>query len=666
MSDSGDSDDVGYMAAQSSDHDPELENDSDDDEDDGVDVDDGDELDASSDGLSESNDFFDLEAADSDDDVSSSGDSNSDQDHDEPDNHFFPQFKRLPFELRHSIWEFFCPDLTARPRVLWFNLSHHHRRDGSKYLVPVEGPFLDQQTRPARAMLAVHQESRQLIQRVLPDTLSFGHDAVLHFNAERDIVQLSSRHSSTVLHLDNTPRLPGFGEHIRHLALDVVSLFTTGGRTPGPARSFENLQAVYYVTNPFDHKRRHLRWCFSGLANRYVFDTFEEHPGIGEDGQHIYSWPDTRNPGVTDETKVPLALLIDDLLRAGYPAGTKFANFNGAPIWPLVTFRWDCHWPRLENLSRGGAPESSIGESSGSETSGEEEPNEYESEGIDDSIIDDESESSDDDLLVVPLVGGGSSDQSEQEDGSSLVSSSPRPEGYMQDGTIDLTADGEGDMPRFSSPEPPSSETLQGSSDSVHESDSDQPAVRTSRPKRPRARVVDSDSDSDSDDAGPRKRARIGNHRNPIALSSDDENEHRIMRGNRRARTIISEDEGDEDDEDSEQGHDSTEDIRDRRDASSCTSSSEEKDDSEESDGGATVGKALTLAEKLQLHRENNPIPPSEDEDSEILDMGDDDYGARDYADFQDDEEDNEVAEEGEDDQYGLMEAEFDEEEDGY
>lgn len=671
MSDSGDSDDIGYMAAQSSDHDPGLEDDSHDDEDEGVDVDDGDELDSASEGLSESNEFFDLEAADSDDDASSSGDSGTDQDHDELDSHFFPQFKRLPFELRYSIWEFFCPDLTAKSRVLWFNLNQHHRRDGSKFPMPVEGPFLDQQTRPTRAMSAVHRESRQLIRTVLPDTLSFGSKAVVWFNAERDIIHLTSRYSSTVLDLDAMPRLRGFGEHIRHLAVDPINLFVMRWRVPGPAKAFENLQAVYYVTNPSNHKRRHLGWCFSDLAKRYIVDTFEEQPGLGEDGRHVYCWPDAGMPDAVDDTEIPLQGLINDLLTVGFPADTRVANFNGAPVLPLVRFLWDSHPPRLEDLKTESDVGSAMGENSGSERS-DEEPNEYESEGIDDSIIDDDdSEGSDDDLLVVPLVGGDDSDQSEpDEDGSSPVSCSPRPESYMEDGAIDLTADDDGDMARFSSPEPPSSETLRGSYNSPHESDSDQPVVRTSRLKRPRARVVDSDSEGGSDDAGPRKRARTDNRRNPIVLSSDDEKDERQrMRANRRARTVILEDEDDEDDEDGEQGKSSTEDVRGKKNGSSGTSNSEEEDDSEESeesDGGAAVGRPLSLAEKLQLHRENNPIPRSEDEDSEIEEMEADDYDARDYADFQDDEEGNEIADDDEDDQYGVMEDEFDGEDDGY
>ncbi|KAH6845837.1 hypothetical protein B0I37DRAFT_193027 [Chaetomium sp. MPI-CAGE-AT-0009] len=655
MSDSGDSDHIGYLAAQPSDDDSELEKSSNDDDDDELDSD------SASDGPSG---FFDLDAADSDDDPSGSSESGTDQDHDELDNHFFPQFKRLPFELRYCIWEFFCPDLLGEPRVLWFNLNQHHRRDGSKGLVPVEGPFLDQQTRPARAMLAVHRESRQLIQEVFPHTLSFGSNSIVWFNANRDIVQLRSGHRSTVLDLDATPQLPGFGEHIRHLAVDPVNMFPMEGRSPGPSKTFANLRAVYYVTAPPDHKREHLRWCFSDLANRYVINTFEEQPGLGEDGQHVYCWPNIGDSNAADERNVPLRGLVDDLLKAGLPAGIKGANFNGAPIWPLVTFLWD-------------AREGSTGESSGSEHSDEEEPNEYESEGIDDSIIDDYSESSDDEQIVAPPVDGDDSDESEQnEDGSSLVSGSPRPGAYVQNGTIDLTGDDDEDMARFSSPEP-SSETLRASDDSTHESDSDQPAVRTSRLKRPRARVVESDSEDDSEDGGPRKRTRIDNRRNPIVLSSDDEEDGRpVIRANRRARAVISEDEDEDDeddeddegDEDDERGHSNAGGVRARGNTPPGVSSSDEEDEEdEESDGGAAVGKSLSLAEKLRLHRENNPIPPSEDEDSEGEGMGGDDYDARDYADFQDDEEGDEIAEDGdEDDQYGLLEDEFDGEDDGY
>ncbi|KAK4034948.1 hypothetical protein C8A01DRAFT_48778 [Parachaetomium inaequale] len=635
MSDSEESDHIGYLVAQSGDDEPGSE---------GPGSDDDMESGSGSESPPESNGFFDLEAADSDDERSGPDESDADQDHDgiEPysEDYFFPQFKRLPFELRHRIWEFFCPDLIAKSHVFWFQANYDY---GFSSVTIGEGPFLEQQTRPARAMLALHRETRELALKAFPDTLVFGSHGFVRFDSERDVVVLGST-ETVMMNMEEMPPLPGFGEHIRHLAVDLGALDGLGDRSSAMFGAFENLETAYYLTHPTNHKPQHLRWCVSDLAKHYSVTTFEEQPGVGEDGQHLYCWPDIENPRAFAEADLPLGGLAGDLQNREDLVVIDFkeVTFNGAPIWPMVHFLWESGLRRFDDLRTWDGQGAIEWESSDEED--DEEPDEYESEGIDDSVINDDSLSSEDEHLIV-LDDDDHSSQGEEagEEGSGL------------DGAINLTGDDDENIARFSSPEQ-SSATLQGSDESAHESD--RPAARPSRLKRPRGRVVESDSDDDSEDGGPRKRARTDTRSRPIVLSSDDEeDEQQKMRANRRARAVISED---EDDEDSENGNGNTGDVQDGRADWSSISSSEEED--EESDGGAAVAKPLSLAEKLQLHRERNPTPPSDDEDSEVEERAGDDYDARDYADFQDDEEANEVLDDEDDDhQYGVMGEDDDE-----
>jgi hypothetical protein len=140
-----------------------------------------------------------------------------------------------------------------------------------------------------------------------------------------------------------------------------------------------------------------------------------------------------------------------------------------------------------------------------------------------------------------------------------------------------------------------------------------------------RARAVFSEDDEDDED------------------DKDEEEERRKIPAHRRARAVISEDDDDEGDSDTGEAQDDG--AGGGTDWSGISSSDEE----EEPAGGAAIAKPLSLAEKLQLHRDKVPIPPSDDGNSDIEDMAGDDYDALDYADFQDDEEGNEIPQEGDD-----------------
>ena len=640
------SDHIGYLAEPEHNHEP----------------DEGDASGASASAESDSdadgsrNNLFDLEAADSDDSRSGSEESGTGRHglglwSDDGD-HFFPQFQRLPYELRHRVWAFFCPELTAKSCVYWFHLQQcRNENDGARGLVALEGPFLEQQTRPARGMLAVHHESRQLALKAFPDTLSFGSDGVLRLNAARDLVFLGST-EDVMLDLEAMPPLPGLSEHIRHLAVEPAVLRDPDSRSSALFGAFENLQTVYYITSPTEHKRRHLRWCTSDLVKRYSVTTFEEQPGLGEDGRHVYCWPDLQNHREFAEAHIPLEALAEDLRGEGIDI--KRASFGGVAIWPMVQFLRD-DLDHFDDLLAGDSEGDFDRESSDGEDDSE--PDEYESEGIDDSYISDGSLDSDlpNDLVVLD---DDSSDQDDEcsEDGSSSASSSARP--GVQDGVIDLTGGDSEGIAAFSSPEQ-SSATLQGSDEPAE--DSEQPAPRISRLKRPRRRVVESEDEGDSDDDVPRKRARTASRRNPTVSSSDEEEDGLgKMPAGRRARRVISED--DDDEERGDEINANTSKVRGEGPDWSGISSSDEED--EESEGGAAVTKPLSFAEKLQLHRQQNPVPLSEGGEAEMERMGGDDYDAGDYADFQDDEEgnggsddsggDNDVLEEEDEEEYGY------------
>ena len=609
------------------------------------------------------NGFLDLEAHD-DDDESESGGSDSTSDDggdlwsDTSDLEFFPQFKRLPFELRQRIWEFFCPDLAAKSRVYWFQiLPQHNPRDRQSTSTQIwEGPLLEQQTRPARTMMAVHQESRRLALKAFPDTLFFRRrKQFVRFNAKRDIVFLDS--VETIFEdQDTVPKIRGFSEHIRHLAIDSMVLNERGRLlAPNVLAAFENLETVYYTTEPTEHKPEHLRWCASRLVKHYHLSTFEQQLGLGEDADHLYCWPDVENHLSFAENEIPLDGMAENLLKDG--TDVKDAQVPGLKIWPMVTFLWESDMRRFDRLlTWDGEQDIEWGSSDEEDDS---EPDEYESEGIDDSDISEDSSGSEDDLVV--LDDGTDQDESEHgnEDGASVVSA-PSLAGH-ENFPIDLTDDVDTQsIARFSSPEQSSSTVRQ-----TDESDSEQAAPRGSRLKRPRGRVVESDSGDESEEHHPPKRARTEGRRTVVVLSDDDEEEERRkMRTNRRVRAVLPDDDDEDEDEDDDQ-HGNEGQTRDGNDESSEISSSDEH---EESPGGAAVSRSLSLAEKLQLHREQVPIPPSDDDDSDIEEMAGDDYDARDYADFQDDEEGNEISEDSgdDDDENGLMMDDTDGDEEGY
>lgn len=83
----------------------------------------------------------------------------------------FPQFTRLPLELRRLVWQAYCPELAASARVLEFEVCQNEwdRATEDEHLI-----FGDRGLRPAtqriRTVLSVHQKSRAFALAALPDT----------------------------------------------------------------------------------------------------------------------------------------------------------------------------------------------------------------------------------------------------------------------------------------------------------------------------------------------------------------------------------------------------------------------------------------------------------------------------------------------------------------
>ncbi|GAB1318320.1 2EXR domain-containing protein [Madurella fahalii] len=584
---------------------------------------------------------LDLEAADSGDE-SSSADGNGPNDDasfswpKSRELHFFPQFKRFPIEIRQRIWEFFCPDLVATSRVLWL----HCMPKGSsrvKHKAQVsEGPVLEQQTRPVRTILAVHGESRRLALKVFPDVLSI-RNGVLRFNASRDVIFLDPI-DTIFREFQVMPEIPGFTELIHHLAVNPAVFWVLDAResqAPPAFASFKSLKNLYYLLDSVDHRSEHLGWCASNLVRQYEVVTFEEQPGLAENSQYLYCWPDVGKYRAFAEKYIPVGVLTRDLQTL--PTGAEGILPDGVEVWPMVMFlKFDAEldWSELcpgwdseegAHVARGSPEEVDEDEDS------EDEPDEYESEGIDDSEISEDSSDRDSDLAVL--------DEDEFR-------------------TTHLVLDGNENQTRFSSPDQSSSAAREPGG-----SESDQPTPYRSRVKRLRSRVVESDSEYDSEGTVPRKRTRTQSRRNRIALSEDDDEdevkdegeEKPKIRAIRRVRAVLSEDKeeedddvghGDDDDGEGDGDNDGAEpQMHDVGAAWSGFSSSAE--DEEYAGRSTPLARPLSLAEKLQLHREEVQIVESDDGNSDIEEIASDEYDARDYATFQDDEEGIEISEGG-------------------
>ncbi|KAF5235684.1 hypothetical protein FAUST_6915 [Fusarium austroamericanum] len=508
-------------------------------------------------------------------DGSDSESSDDDDDENEYQSHFrsastddhFPQFCRLPIELRHRIWELFCPELCARYRVLDFSISwgtaRHPESDSAFVWTVREGLALEDQTKNLRTVFAVHQESRAFATNAFPNTLgidSGAGDAIVPFNQKSDVVLVNGLSCPSGRHIFH---LPDFASEVKNLALGGPSILDDLGDSIMPAllENFTQLESFYVNVSSTDCQKSSLQWCTSDLVNHYRTETYERQPGLGEDLQFLWCWPDLeRHP---DFAKYQINRDTWDNLP--YPLGGSLEE-RGIKAWPMVAFEFERGLRRFELLQTLGPD---FGDDSDSDEEEDDDDDEngpdldqYESDGIDDDEIVERYEDSDD-------------------EGISLASGSPAPARQIHQ-ISDDEDDEDGEGANFSEPEP----------------EPESAPVQRGRKRR----VVSDSDDEEEDDVQPlTKRARV------IVDSDDEDDEPQVSqpeRSQKRARPVVSDDEDDDD-----QGGVSRQESDNREDSSSS------EEESEESDEEDAPPAKLSLAERLRLHREENPVDNKDSDD---------------------------------------------------
>ncbi|TLD34088.1 hypothetical protein PspLS_00671 [Pyricularia sp. CBS 133598] len=566
----------------------------------------------------------------------------------------FPQFAKLPPELRCRVWELFSPMICAESRIVTVDLR---MIEGS---LRVDPEFtLGLQYESVATLLQINHESRDIVLKALPDTLAVCDDdcSLVRFNRSKDVVGLVNLDGwedcmePDPLRPENAQhyQISGFSENVEHLSIHDVFLDERGAITNqlndlgnpahifGLLMTFPNLKAVYEVKSSNKLPMTSMHWCGQeDSTGTYDLRHQEENEyGVETETRLIYVWPkidkfefpDSRDnlPEVKD-----LGVWADEFLEDNPPEmppnfGDSDGDFEfplmisevlaGIEMWPMVLFRCGAGYRRLQKLKE-----------TKFEDLDDEEEVEPDSDAEDWADMDDareDLESEDDD--------GEMDDFIEQDDFDQDAPSDPPQDGGWDDENSedvdedDLDLGDEEGAPLFNgfSPTQDSSgaDTDNGGDDdgngALLEPDDGDNSVRPSN-KRKARRVVDSDDEEDED---------------------EDIRPVKIQRRSRRAVAPDSED----DDEDGQSDSDDAP-VRDAESQNSQPdgSASEDGPDSEDEGEAGNRGRNLTFAERLSLHRNDNPIdsdgasnsngPESSDDATDHIasddDSGEDDDGS--------------------------------------
>lgn len=432
----------------------------------------------------------------------------------------FPQFARLPPELRERVWEFFCPELGSKHgRVMRFMADYIPQHDPAKpaqWVLTDRNATLDQQTELFRIVGAVHHESRESVVKRFPDTLPIyagSGDAEVRFNGRRDIIAIEFDHTNPVIRQGpSTRRSAGhvYG-NIGHVAFSLVHHYVSENRAvidgdfcTGMAdmlTNFPKAQTAYVWVENWELPIS-TRWAAAPFACHYLAQTYEQEPGLGEDAEWIFCWPDTVNHPDFSKYNV-----IEPFRREVGEESLESLDAIDVKFAPLVSFDLSSgvkEFYRLVDDYESGIPIDQDDDRPVSEDeSGDESLDEYESEGIDDSeIIEEDGEESEEEEII------------------------PRPRRVQMIGAP------------------------------LEESRDAEPAVEdglvggvTSRGRKRRI-VSDSDDDSDGGEPTP-KRARTGNA--APTVSNDDSNE---SSNESKSQSGSSDDDNDGDDDDDDDNDD--------------------------------------------------------------------------------------------------------------
>ncbi|KAH7165269.1 hypothetical protein EDB81DRAFT_640875 [Dactylonectria macrodidyma] len=525
----------------------------------------------------------------------------------------FTQFLQLPPELRQRVWEFFCPELRLPSRILDFVVSSGSAAldldfatsPSANIFTVHEWLTLEDQTRPVRTMLAVHQESRTAALKQFPDCLTMRTgpvgEAIVRFNKEKDVAvihNLIGAEPTDVFHL------PDFAEHIKHVA--IAEWERSEDMEPEALAhlipNFSILESIFFCTTSGACRKKKLTWCTSELVNRHFIETFEKH-GIGENLQLLYAWPDLANHidfarfQIPQDVVDPVPDPVDAVLRR-----------KDVRSWPMIVFEFERGLRRYERLLNPPPDGDESGSSDESESESEPESgtdlDQYESDGIDDEEIVEQDDFSDDEIS---LVGQDQEGVQIDQDGSEARFSSPEAQ--------------------FSSPEPEA----------------------TNRGRKRRV-VEDSDDESEGAEEPTAKRARITQIISSDAEDGPEETEEPAP-VKRKSRVVLSDSESD-DEEQMEGSKIVNGPEEDENESASGSDETEESEESESEDDDQPAAP-LSLAERLRMHREVNPIESSDNDDGSDGEDNQDDNS--------EDEEDSE--DEGARNPFFVDEAE-DEEED--
>ncbi|TGJ79536.1 hypothetical protein E0Z10_g9224 [Xylaria hypoxylon] len=611
---------------------------------------DSDESETDQSGTDQGDGFLDIEAEESDGD---------EEDEDEDDYHFddgddfsFPQFSRLPPELRVMIWEAVDPHLKSKGRVLDFYV-HNIKTQVDLW----ESATLSHQTAPARALLATNKESRCIALQHYPDAIQLrGGLGDVRFNSSNDIIFLRK-----ALPVDYFDGVGLWTDRIKYLALEYsctqspefYPFFYPDGGIDIP-QAFSKLEAVIYCFDSVDLDilgHRALDWSVSELSKQFYIETFEEHPGLGEDYKALYCWPDMSRHAN-----------YDDRVGKDFPIMPAMYDI---PIWPMAQYSFDSglelyHRAKRfyeKNIGRE-AGSASFLESSEGESVYESEPDDY---ALDDFVVDgssegDEESSDDDEGEGVNIHGphdsgdyGNSSGEDGGEDDARFDQNLDAFNGFspLQEDPSDGEATG--NLPNATSViydlEPPEDHLSNASSPE------EQPRTITQTGRRKRHIVSSDDEDGGEDGGGStaethsrvKKRARV------ILSDSEDEegggengarSETEVpSRLKKRARIVLSDSEDGED-----EGHSHNEgpkplgneldENEDEDDENDGVSEDEDTEDDDEDEEEPPVSKPTSLLARLRQFRSDVPIPPegeSSNSDGEFdeEEQYDDDEGRR-------------------------------------
>lgn len=250
--------------------------------------------------------MFDLEAADSEDDESSEegeedierdeSEEEEEEEEEEDEEPLFPRFVYLPAELRRRVWEFFCPEVLAVPRILEFVWDMGTKR---KYMVS-EGSSISNVTERARVIAAVDRETRAVALRAFPDILDLGANGAIRFNAKRDIVML--QHVRRFEATKEWKLVPRFSDRVRNLTVHwsiFLEMTDAAAVTTSAIESFysafPNLETVYTCCGPFSEGDKALEWVEPDKVNTYTLTTVDDAGGLMRDEERRYIWPDLVN-----------------------------------------------------------------------------------------------------------------------------------------------------------------------------------------------------------------------------------------------------------------------------------------------------------------------------------------------------------------------------------